>query len=210
MTPFLIDRLDTQIQSDPTEWCMRFAEAPAFLFDDAIAPALLERLMTQAAAAQFVDDDVEHIGTREVEAPQRVGGLISVLLSRPALLHWLQQATGLSPIRAVMGRLVQTRANARDALAWHDDLSDHARLIAVVINLSDQRYEGGLFQMRRVGDEEPFLSHQHQKPGSMMLFAVRPDLQHRVTHLLSGGPRRVYAGWFLSDPEHPGGLLGEG
>jgi hypothetical protein len=208
MPPFLIKKQETEILEDPSGWHARFAETPAFLFDNIIDPPLLDRLMQQSASACFVDDDVEHIGTREVESPQLVGGLISLLLSRPALLGWLEKATGLSPIKAVTGRLVQTRANDRDALAWHDDLSDNARLLAVVINLSDQPYDGGIFELRKVGTDAPFLTHQHQKSGSMMLFAVRPDLQHRVTKLLSGGPRRVYAGWFLSEPEHPGGLLG--
>ncbi len=209
MLPFVIKKQETCILEDPSGWHAAFATSPAFLFDNVIDPPLLERLMQQSASARFIEDDVKDIGTREVEAPQLVGGMISLLLSRPAFLHWLEQATGLSPIKAVTGRLVQTRANDRDALAWHDDLSDHARLMAVVINLTDQPYEGGAFEMRRVGTKAPFLRHQHNEPGSMMLFAVHPDLQHRVTKLLSGGPRRVYAGWFMSEPEHPGGLLGE-
>lgn len=48
---------------------------------------------------------------------------------------------------------------------------------------------------------QPLLAHHHNKPGTVLIFAVRPDLEHRVTPLTSGGPRRVFAGWFLTGEE---------
>jgi hypothetical protein len=32
-------------------------------------------------------------------------------------------------------------------------------------------------------------------PGSVMLFRIGRGLRHRVTQVMSGGPRRVFAGW---------------
>jgi hypothetical protein len=32
-------------------------------------------------------------------------------------------------------------------------------------------------------------------PGSVMLFRIDRRLRHRVTQVMSGGPRRVFAGW---------------
>lgn len=206
MPPFIIDRMATALQADPLDYRARFDAQPAFLFDDPFAPEFLVRLMAQSAAASFVDDDVEQIGTRQIEAPQRVGGAISILLARSSLLTWLEAATGTGPLRAVAGRLVQTRANGRDALAWHDDRDSATRKLAVVINLSDRPFDGGRFDLRHAGTEAPIVSHRHDRAGAIMVFAVRKGLEHRVTQVTAGGPRRVYAGWFLTEPEHHGGL----
>jgi 2OG-Fe(II) oxygenase superfamily len=202
LSPFSIDSMSTVVSGDAQAVRLHFDEIPALILENVFAPPLLERLMARCAATEFAEDDVPDIGTREVEAPQRVGRAISLLLGQPVLLRWLEQATGISPLRAVMGRLVQTRANNRDALVWHDDMGDDKRRIAVVINLSAAGFDGGLFEIRHVGQQQPLLSFQHQGAGTMMLFAVRPDLEHRVTEISSGGPRRVYTGWFLSEPEH--------
>jgi hypothetical protein len=191
----------TTVRRDPAEFRAQFDTVQALHLEDVLVPDLRRRLVANAAAAAFVDDDVEEIGTREVEAPQRVGGMLSVLLGRPVLYDWLGAATGLAPIRAVSGRLVQTRANDRDELAWHNDLGEDGRVLAVVINLSDLAYEGGRFDLRREGVDPLLFSQSRQIAGAMTVFAVRPGLEHRVTPLTAGGPRRVYAGWFLARPE---------
>lgn len=202
MPPFSIDTMTTTMEADPAQFRRAFERDSSLLFDAPFAPDMLHRLMTRAAGASFVDDYVENIGTREIEAPQRVGGMISLLLARPAFRQWLEQATGLAPLSAAAGRLVQTRANGGDALAWHDDTEGVNRMLGVVINLSDAPFSGGQFEMRHARTEQPFLSHRYERPGSMMLFAVRRGLEHRVAEVTSGGPRRVYAGWLLSEPEH--------
>lgn len=205
MTPFTINTMRTAIHADASEWRTGFAQTPALLFECPFAPALLERLVARAKGAKLVEDDVANVGTREVEgSPQLVGGTLGILLGRRALYAWLEAATAVAPIRGVSGRLVQTRANGRDALVWHDDIDGPARQLGVVVNLSDTPYEGGVFEMRRTSEAGPFLSYHHDRPGSMMVFAVRRDLQHRVTVLSSGGPRRVWAGWFLAEPEQRG------
>jgi hypothetical protein len=205
MSPFSIDAMATTVTAEPVQFRRVFERENSLLFDEPFTPDMLQMLMTCAANANFVDDNVDHIGTREIEAPQRVGGVISLLLARQAFRQWVEQATGRSPVRAVAGRLVQTRANSADALVWHDDIAGAEganRLLGVVINLSDTPFSGGQFEMRHNGIVKPFLSHHYEHSGSMMLFAVRRGLEHRVAEVTSGGPRRVYAGWFLSEPEH--------
>lgn len=201
--PFSIGALATATFSDPADYLQHFRKTPGLVFDDIFDSALLDQLTERAARTSFEEDVVENIGTREIEAPQRVGRALSMLLSRPALLNWLSAATGVGPLRAVSGRLVQTRANNRDALGWHADNVDPTWQLGVVINLSQTAFEGGLFELRYTHSEAPILSFQHRRPGTMVVFAVRSDLQHRVTPVIAGGPRRVYAGWFLTEPEHP-------
>jgi 2OG-Fe(II) oxygenase superfamily len=205
--PFLIGQNGTSVTGAPAPWRSQFDQDFALRISGAFAPDYLAKLVERAAGARFIEDQVEGIGSRAIEAPQRIGAAISLMLHNQQLLRWIEQATGVGPVRAFAGRLAETRANGNDALAWHDDREDLTRLLAVVINLSDRPFSGGHFELRRKQAQHPHLIFDHDQPGSMLIFAVRPELEHRVTPLLAGGPRRVFAGWYLSRPEHDHGTL---
>ncbi len=200
MPPFRIMPDRTQIIADPAELRTSFAALPVLVFEDVFDPALLAVLLRQAEQTQFVHDVVDQLGTREVEAPQRVGAALGLMLGRHALLEWLEAVTDMEPLRAISGRLAQTRTRPEDELTWHDDLNDQRRQLAVVLNLSTAEFAGGAFDLRRKGDSEALFSYHHQRPGTLMVFGIGPELEHRVTPLRSGGPRRVYAGWVMSEP----------
>lgn len=199
--PFCIDATRTTILAEPHAYRAAFEAVPALLFDDVFAAPLMARLLARAETANFVHHDVEHLGQREIANDGGVAAAFAVMLDRPSLLQWLEQVTGLRALRGVAGAYAQTRAGAGHALDWHDDRNDPRRALGVVVNLTSQPYEGGLFEMRRKGTAQPLLTHHHTKPGTVLIFAVRPDLEHRVTPLTAGGPRRVFAGWFLTDEE---------
>lgn len=208
-SPFLIGAQGVTILSDPGPWRERFAEIPAMSIAAAFEPGFCARMVERAARGRFVpDDDIDAIGTRLVESPQLIGKAISLLLHAPDLLRWLEAATGMGPLRAVAGRFAEMRASHGDALDWHDDLHDTTRRLAIIINLSEQAFVGGQFQLRRKGETELLLRHDHPQAGSVLIVAVRPELEHRVTPVSQGGPRRIYAGWFLTQPEHATGALG--
>lgn len=206
-TPFLIGSNGVRLLADPASWQRRFADIPAIAIADGIEPEFRTRLVERAARASFVRDDVLHVGTRSLESPQLVGKALSLVLHSPDLLRWLEQATGVGPLDDVAGSLFETRAASDQALDWHDDRNDPARRLAIVINLSDQGYSGGQFQLRRKGESTPLLCHDHLQPGSILIFAVDPGLEHRVTPVDQGGPRRVFSGWFTAGVrQEPGGL----
>lgn len=207
MPPFTISANKTSIHADPAQYRARFEKQSSLLFDGVFEPELLAKLVARASAAPYVEDFIERVGTREIEAPQRVGATVSLLLGRIDLLDWLETATGLTPLRATVGRLAQTRANRRDALDWHDDMVGDHRKLGLVVNMSDQGFTGGAFEMRRKGEALPFHCFKHEQPGSIMVFAVNPEIEHRVTLVTTGGPRRVYAGWVLTQPEYSGDPL---
>lgn len=210
-TPFLIGSQGVAIRSGPAPWRERFDRLPAIAIPAAFEPELCTRMVERAARARFVaDGDIEQIGTRLVEAPQLIGRAISLLLHSADLLHWLEEVTGAGPLRAVAGRFAEMRASHHDALDWHDDLHDTTRRLAIIVNLSAQPFVGGQFQLRRKGETELLLRHDHPQAGSVLIVAVRPELEHRVTPVSQGGPRRIYAGWFLAQPEFPSGALAAG
>ena len=203
--PFAIGAARTELFADPAPWAALFAEQRAIVCRDVFDAPLSARLMAAARVTQFREDEVD-LGTREVEEPQRVGGTINVLLQRPDLYRWLEAATGRTGLQGAEGRLVQTRAGAGDALDWHDDLGRPCRALGVTISLTDAAYSGGLFDMRRVGDPASTRSFDHARAGTALIFDIGADIEHRVLPVSSGGPRRIFTGWFMREAVLPAAI----
>lgn len=206
--PFSIGAAQTELFADPAPWAARFAEQRAIVCRDIFDPVLFDRLLAAARATDFREDRVD-LGTREVEEPQRVGGTINVLLQRPNLFRWLEAVTGRAGLAGAEGRLVQTRAGAGDALDWHNDLQQSRRALGVTISLTVAAYAGGLFEMRRVDDPADTRSFDHARAGTALIFDLGADIEHRVQPLPSGGPRRVFTGWFMREAVLPAAIAGK-
>ena len=198
--PFSIGASQTEMCADPAPWAACFAEQRAIVCRDIFEPALFDRLFAAARGTQFREDHVAELGTREVEDPQRVGGMINVVLSRPSLFRWLEAVTGRIGLAGAEGRLVQTRAGGGDALEWHNDLQQARRALGITISFTDAVYDGALFEMRRVDDPASARSFAHARAGTALIFDLGSDIEHRVHPLSSGGPRRVFTGWFMREP----------
>ena len=75
--PFTIEPMATHLGADAALYRETFARGRYLHFENGIAPAFLATLLSRAAAARFIDDDVEYVGRRQIEAPQTVGGMLS-------------------------------------------------------------------------------------------------------------------------------------
>lgn len=202
-TPFAIGAARTDIIADPGPWAERFREEHAIVCHDVFDPPLFRRLFAAAERTPFRADHIKGVGTREVEHPQRIGGTLALLLQRANLFRWLEQVTSRTGIAGFEGQLHQARAGSGDALDWHDDLHEPQRVLGVTIGFSDAAYAGGRFELRRVDDPADSRSFEHAEPGTMLIFALGPDLEHRLLPVSSGGPRRVFAGGFTRAPILP-------
>lgn len=198
--PAQVGASETVILEAPDRWAAIFQSQQALVARDLVDPTLLSALVHRCRTGVFVEDHVAGIGAREVEAPQRVGRVLNLALGRPNLLRWLEAVTGARALVRVEGRVVQLRANDLDELAWHNDMDGEHRRLAVTIDLSDAPYTGGEFELREARTHKRLMRFHHDRPGTALIFAVRRDLEHRVTPLRSGGPRRVYTGWFFDSP----------
>jgi len=194
---FVVGAYRTALLASPEVAAAEFSKHRAIACANAIEPALLATLMRFCRDGHFEPDEVAGLGHREVEKPQRAGGTISLALKRVALIDWIERATGCGPLDTVEGRVVRARANNLDQLLWHDDLDDPQRRLAITINLSEQHYEGGLFELREKRTGTLLASHRHLEPGTALIFDVAYDIEHRVLPVTSGGPRCVYTGWFF-------------
>jgi hypothetical protein len=196
---FTIGPADTQIVEEPGRYDEAFRHEHAIVLRDIFEPPLLRMLLDRCDTTGFRPDEADGLGEREVESPQRVGLAINLLLGRAPLLSWLEAVTGHHPLTRAEGRLVQTRANRMDQLAWHNDTDPPNRKLGVVICLCEGSFDGGIFEMRHKNSEAPFLTYKHEIAGSALVFDIDHALEHRVTPVTSGEPRRVYTGWFMQD-----------
>jgi hypothetical protein len=194
---FAVGAYRTALLASPEAVAGAFSEHRAIACAGAIEPGLLATLMRFCREGQFEPDEVEGLGHREVESPQRAGRTLSLALKRAELIDWVERATGCGPLATIEGRVVRARANRLDQLTWHDDLDLPRRRLAITINLSEHAYEGGLFELREKRTGRLLASHLHREPGTALIFDVAQDVEHRVLPVTSGGPRCVYTGWFF-------------
>ncbi len=189
----------TEFTGDVAEAKAQFARYRAMHLGQVFEPGFLQTLLRFSAETVFGPEE-SNAGFREKELPpKRVGRVISLALNRPELLRWLEEVTGCERLESFAGKLAQTLRRKGDELVWHDDYSKgELRRLAVVIDMSTEQYEGGEFQLRMREDKTPLLEHHYERVGSALIFEVGREVEHRVLPLVSGGPRRIFAGWAIS------------
>jgi hypothetical protein len=198
---FAVGKSSTWIGTDDQEARAGFASHCGFVCKQGLAIPFLEIIQVLCARAQFIPDPAYDVGNsafgaRSIESPALAGSAISLALGRHDFLQWLSAITGCGPLSRAEGRVVRTEVEAGGWLDWHGD-SDHGRRLGITIHLADCNYTGGAFELRQQGDTALLFSHAEAAMGDTAIFALAPDLVHRVLPLQSGGPRLVYTGWFF-------------
>lgn len=195
-----IGQSTTDAPDDSALLRQRFEQQHALVLDGAIDPPFLAMLSGVADRATFVPQHIANVGDRTIETPPLAGQLLVLAMRRSGFLRWLGEVTQIGVIDDVQGTVAETGRSDTEQLGWHDDTNQPERRLAVTISLSGNDYSGGVFEMRRKGEASLLFSHYHDKPGSMLVFRVSKKLEHRLTPITRGGPRRVFAGWFLGRP----------
>ena len=174
-----------------------FARGDAIVLPSAFDPAFLRTILSICRRGPYVPEYIENIGWRTVEERDMAGCALRFALERPAFLRWVEAAAGCDPLSRISGVVAEIAAGTGQELGWHNDRNEGGlgRRLAVTIHLSDALYDGGLFEMRDQQSGRLLVCEGARPPGSVMLFRIDRRLRHRVTQVISGGPRRVFAGW---------------
>jgi hypothetical protein len=160
---------------------------------------LLQLLVPIWSGASFIPSPVDRVGLRSLETPGNAGAALCLALARPEVLRVIGSLLGGPALTGVAGAIARFAAGAEEGLDWHDDLAEPERKLAITINLGTTRYQGGAFEFRDLASGAPPFRHVHATPGEALLFPIGAGLQHRVLPVTGGGPRTVFAGWFLGD-----------
>lgn len=190
----------------------QFAERHCAILTGLLAPDALQSLIGGIASARF-DETVYHSPDRQGDEQEfakdlRVAGGSAVLhalhwlMNRPPLFEAIEQITGCRKIGCFYGRIYRSLPGSGHHLDWHDDLSEKHRLIGLSLNLSDYRYEGGVFELRERSSKVVTAQVACEGFGVAHIFRIAPSLEHRVTPVTGGHPRTMAAGWFMSHPSH--------
>jgi hypothetical protein len=125
--------------------------------------------------------------------------LFQLLMNNPDLFHIIQRITGCPEIGNFFGRIHRSSPGPEHQIEWHGDNSDH-RLVGLSVNLSDDTFSGGSFQIRDKKSELMLKEITNTQVGDAFLFGIDPNLQHRLLPVSAGGNRTVGVGWFRSLP----------
>jgi hypothetical protein len=162
-----------------------------------IEPRLMARLQAQVAGATFADRAHGRISTELCMQPHACVGALHFLVNDPAVFRLVEELSGCRGLRTFIGRVYRMLAERGHYDSWHSDLSnDHH--VGMSINLGAEPYEGGVFEIRRIGSGTPLASLPNVGAGDAILFAIADDLEHRVTPMRGTAAKTAFAGWFTT------------
>jgi len=183
-----------------------FAQKHCTILPDLIERNLLEKVIQHIEGASFYENHHLTINNVLFASDQSISTKnialheVNFLLNNKQLFRFIEQVTGCPEIRGFSGRIYRTMPGQEHYLDWHDDTSDRNRLVGISINLGKEKFEGGVFRIRRKGSEFNLKEVSCTAAGYAHLFNISPQLEHSVTRVTGNTPRTVCAGWFTSTP----------
>ncbi|MEO1171355.1 MAG: hypothetical protein AAFX94_04785 [Myxococcota bacterium] len=172
--------------------------------NDLWAPPLLAELSETIGNAPFAALDHENLGVDYSLRFAPLQAMFHVLTSDRRLRGLLADLCGLKrrDFARFSGR-VYRMIPGRDADLWHNDVHiTDRRLIALSLSLETAAPVGGDVVLRRAGFLRRFHRERSAPCGTLTLFRIAADLEHKVTRVLRGA-RTNFAGWYLSRPGYP-------
>jgi hypothetical protein len=187
--------------ADATALRAEFRDKACVRLESFIEPRLMARIQAQVAAATFADRAHGSISTELCMQPHACVGVLHFLVNDPAVFRLVEDLSGCRGLRTFIGRVYRLLADRGHYDSWHSDLlNDHH--VGMSINLSAEPYEGGVFEIRRIGTETPLASLPNIGAGDAILFAIADDLEHRVTPMTGTAAKTAFAGWFTTTREY--------
>ena len=176
-----------------------YARSSSLAIPNLIAPVLLRKITRNIRSLTFDDMNYE-LGSEFQNTRSRIAKRLHALLNNPRLFSFVESVTGCGPILHLNGRITWMAPERKHRYLWHSDLVVPSRLVGVSLNLNRYPCEGGVFQIRNVRKKHTIHELADPRMGDVHIFAIRPDLEHRVTPVTGVHPRVSFAGWFEGDP----------
>jgi hypothetical protein len=179
-----------------------FAAVHSLRLERFVDADLLTGLRQALTVAPFHDRTHDGIGTELCLSESPLSAALEFLWNSPALYAAIDRITGCGPIGCFEGRVYRMLPAQGHYDSWHSDVGED-RLVAMSVNLSAARYEGGVTEFRRVDEQEPFHRIANTGFGDAIIFRIDPSLRHQVTEVTGREAKTAYAGWFRTAPDYP-------
>jgi hypothetical protein len=186
-------------QAERSDLCHEFRERNCAVLRRFLQPRLLDELLPRVERTGFRLREHGNIGTED--SMEAGGPLASLLLAAndPRLFEFVREVTGCGAIGCFDGRVYRLDPTRGHGDSWHSDVGDN-RLVAMSVNLTTSRYEGGRLQIRDQGSGEVTAEVGGTELGDAVIFRIAEHLRHRVSPVEGDVPRVAFAGWFKSAP----------
>ena len=186
-------------QAERSDLCHEFRERNCAVLRGFLQPRLLDELLPRVERTGFRPRGHGNIGTED--SMEAGGPLASLLLAAndPRLFEFVMEVTDCGAIGCFDGRVYRLDPTRGHGDSWHSDVGDN-RLVAMSVNLTTSRYEGGRLQIRDQGSGEVTAEVGGTELGDAVIFRIAEHLRHRVSPVEGDVPRVAFAGWFKSAP----------
>ena len=191
-----------------TQWRTEFAKFHCVVLPQLLAPTLQQSLWQQIKAAAFepvtyhytdgVNTFSQHLRLNQINLAAHQ---FHLLLNHPKLFKAVQQITACAAIGGFSGHIFRINPGDNHYLNWHEDTHTHNYLVGLSVNLGQEPYTGGVFQIRERCTKRVTSEIAHTRPGDAHLFNIAPWLQHRLTPLTGTVARIAAAGWFCVESD---------
>lgn len=182
----------------------RYQKTHCLKLPDIIDRPLLLRIVELIDDAEVQIDTHGGLALEERFIDSQASIAINFLLNDYGVFKHIEKLTGCDPIGSFIGRCFRTRPTSGNFDKWHDDM-DGSRMVGFSINLTPEKFEGGLLEMR-YRDTGEIIFHEADRErrdfGDALLFQLKEGLQHRVTCVEGTVPRVAFAGWFRATPDY--------
>lgn len=124
------------------------------------------------------------------------------LFRDPGLLALASTLAG-EPLAGFTGKIRRVEPG-KSTIGWHDDLHPvQRRRLAVSVNLSPRRFEGGRVQIRRRSRSELLAQAAYPDAGDALVFRVEEGLEHRSEPVAGVETKWIFSGWYCADAVGP-------
>ncbi len=180
----------------------QFAERHFVLLTDLIDPEILNVILDQIRAAQFVERDDAGIA-HESWLPDTIAKeTLMFMMNSPGFLRFVEEMTGRKPLSMPGGRIYRFAPTEEHHDNWHNDIiPGQDRVLAFSINLSQDLFDGGELVIRDSKSKKVVAEIANTRLGNAVIFRVDPALEHRVSAVRGEFPRTAFAGWFCNDAD---------
>lgn len=183
-------------------WTAEFARTRVLRWPGFFDAALLSLVQRQLAPDRFTTRVAERVYPPAVDLKlrdERVHGLLHFLLNDPPLVTAVARIAAEPGITGFVGAVYRILPGAGHRDSWHTD-ADGNRRVAVTVNLSEDVFDGGEFQMRERDTGRALATIANTGPGDAVLFAIDPSLEHCIAPMRGAAAKTALAGWFCLDP----------